>query len=136
MRKDHERKVKEHTDLQQHRKKEIAEELRSSRRSSDAVTLTSLQEEQLANFRREAEAERDRRIQAEIRVIQTECIRVEVHFPFSSTFLSYLSLLLTMYSLRREREKQILRQRKNAFSRVVSEKNVRWRVDNANSPIK
>ena len=77
LRRDHETKLKQLAEMYEAKKKDIDEEFKKSSKKGGLITLTPEQEEELMNYRKAAEEERDRRIQAEIRVVQAECIRIE-----------------------------------------------------------
>ena len=77
LRRDHEIKLRQLAEMYEAKKKDIDEEFKKSSKKCGVVTLAPDQQEELANYRKEAEEERDRRIQAEIRVVQAECIRIE-----------------------------------------------------------
>ena len=77
LRRDHEIKLRQLAEMYEAKKKDIDDEFKKSSKKCGVVTLAPDQQEELTNYRKEAEEERDRRIQAEIRVVQAECIRIE-----------------------------------------------------------
>ena len=77
LRRDQESKLNQLAQVFEIKRKEIDDEFRKSSKKDGLVTLAPEHEEQLVQYRKEAEEERDRRIQAEIRVVQAECIRIE-----------------------------------------------------------